>query len=49
MLPMPYTYSLWCPWLKRWNGCSNIGSYNVDGYVEWVWIDTDLKKQMGYR
>jgi peptide/nickel transport system substrate-binding protein len=49
MLPMPYSYYVWWPWFKRFEGASNIGSYQPDGYAAWIWIDTDLKKQMGYR
>lgn len=48
MLPMPYSYYVWWPWLKRWEGASNIGSYNTEGYVDWIWIDQGLKKSMGY-
>lgn len=48
MLPMPYSYQVWWPWLHRWEGASNIGSWRSEAWVDWIWIDTDLKKSMGY-
>ncbi len=48
MLPMPYSYQVWWPWLHRWDGASNIGSWRSEAWPDWVWIDTDLKRSMGY-
>ncbi|MBI2850273.1 MAG: ABC transporter substrate-binding protein [Chloroflexi bacterium] len=48
MLPMPYSYQVWWPWLQRWEGASNIGSWRSEAWVDWIWIDSDLKKSMGY-
>jgi peptide/nickel transport system substrate-binding protein len=48
MLPEQYTNVAWWPWLKRWDGAGNIGSWHPDGALYWLWIDQDLKKSMGY-
>jgi peptide/nickel transport system substrate-binding protein len=37
--PTPYTYSVWWPWLKNYDG---------QGFLKYNWIDQDLKKSMGY-
>jgi peptide/nickel transport system substrate-binding protein len=43
--PIPYTYIFWQPWLKNYNGEIDLG-YNPD-WAKYVWIDQNLKKQMG--
>ncbi|MFC2056912.1 ABC transporter substrate-binding protein, partial [Chloroflexota bacterium] len=42
----PYNYTLWWPWLKNYSGEVKAGH---DGYFfQWIWIDQELKKSMGY-
>jgi len=42
------SYSLWWPWLKNYYAISSVGYMNTDNWVTWAWVDTDLKKSMGY-
>ena len=42
----PY-FSLWWPWLKNYSGECLVG-YAHAHFFNWVWIDQELKKSMGY-
>jgi len=44
--PSPYTYVVWWPWVKNWNGELNVGFYNSPSYLKYRWSDVDLKKEM---
>jgi len=44
--PSPYTYVVWWPWVKNWNGELNVGYYNGASYLKYRWSDVDLKKEM---
>jgi len=44
--PSPYTYTLWWPWVKNWNGELNIGYYNGASYLKYRWCDQNLKKEI---
>ncbi len=47
-LPTGYMYNVYWPWFKGWNGEFDI-CYNAQGRDRtFVWIDTALKKSMGY-
>jgi len=49
MLPEEHQFVVWWPWLKRWQGARNIGSWHPDsGAFYWLWIDQDMKKEMGF-
>jgi peptide/nickel transport system substrate-binding protein len=50
IIPMPggVSYDLWWPWLKNYYGPLSVGYINTDNWVTWAWIDTDLKRSMGY-
>jgi peptide/nickel transport system substrate-binding protein len=41
-------YVLWWPWLKNYSGELSVGYAPGDSWVQYVWIDQDLKKEMGY-
>ena len=44
-----YTYVFWWPWLKNYSGEGAIGYYGgVSSWTPYVWIDEDLKEEMGY-
>jgi peptide/nickel transport system substrate-binding protein len=45
-----YTYTFWWPWLKNYDGEGAVGYYPGSslGWTQYVWIDQDLKKSMGY-
>lgn len=48
-LPIPHTFTLWWPWFQNFYGSNSGGGYfTPDQYVTYVWIDTDMKKAMGY-
>jgi len=42
-----YTYVFWWPWLKNYSGEGVIGYY-TGPWSPWVWIDEDLKEEMGF-
>jgi peptide/nickel transport system substrate-binding protein len=50
VIPSPggVSYSLWWPWLKNYYGPLMVGYMNTDNWVTWAWVDTDLKRSMGY-
>ena len=45
-LPNDYTYFLWWPWMKGWYGEVSIGYWNVYQYMNYLWIDTELREEM---
>ena len=50
-LPAPYTYLVWQPWLKQFEGgrYRNVFESHAPGgwSAAWLWIDQELKKAMG--
>ncbi len=40
-------YSLWWPWLKNYSGESHFATVETT-FFDWVWLDQELKKSMGY-
>ena len=38
----------WWPWLKNYHGEESMGFWNAPNWVNWAWVDKDLKKSMGY-
>jgi len=47
--PVPYTHTMWWPWLKQYNGESMIGEQsNNENWIIYPWIDQDLKETMGH-
>jgi len=44
--PNPYTFVLWWPWVKGYNGETNVGYWNYDDFIKWIWLDQELKKKM---
>ena len=43
----PPQYHFWGPWVKNYHGEYGMGR-SILAYTKYVWIDTDLKKSMGY-
>jgi len=41
------TSRFWWPWLKNYSGETSIGYFN-DYWQKYIWLDQDLKKEMGY-
>lgn len=40
--------NLWWPWLKNYSGESFVSYGTTASWAEWIWLDTKLKKEMGY-
>ena len=40
--------NMWWPWLKNYSGEHSIGYYRFIGWTQWVWVDQNLKENMGY-
>ena len=38
----------WWPWLKNYTGEVSVGYLAQPNWIQWVWIDPDLKQKMGY-
>ena len=47
-LPRSYSYVVWWPWVKGFEGESSVGYYATYNYLSFTWIDQELKKEMGY-
>lgn len=49
-IPVPYNYkyTFWWPWVKGYTGESSAGYYNIPNWVQYVWVDQDVKRSMGY-
>jgi peptide/nickel transport system substrate-binding protein len=44
--PNPYTYIIWWPWVKDFNGVISIGYVNYPSYVKYRWQDVALKQEI---
>jgi peptide/nickel transport system substrate-binding protein len=48
-LPSPHVFTMWWPWYQNFYGATGGGGYsNLDEYIMYTWIDTDMKAKMGY-
>ena len=49
VIPWPSnpSFNFWQPWLKNYYGVTNMGSF-AGPPIQYVWIDQELKKEMGY-
>ena len=47
-LPTPYNYTAWWPWVKNYGGELRAGAVRPGPIYARLWIDQDMKKQMGY-
>ncbi len=46
-LPEPYTYTIWQPWVKNYQGEATVGYFATNGnFVNFIWLDQDLKEEM---
>ena len=46
--PTAYSFTMWWPWVKKYHGESSIGRHNGGEHFMYLWVDTKLKKEMGY-
>jgi peptide/nickel transport system substrate-binding protein len=48
-LPSPHAYTMWWPWLQNFYGATGGGgNANLDEYLMYLWLDTDMKTKMGH-
>ena len=47
-LPTPYVYTAWWPWVKNYGGELRAGAVRPGPIYARLWIDQEMKKQMGY-
>ena len=48
-LPSPHVFTMWWPWYQNFYGATGGGGYsNLDEYIQYTWIDTEMKAGMGY-
>ena len=47
-LPVPHVYSAWWPWVKNYGGELRAGADRPGPIHARVWVDQELKKQMGF-
>jgi peptide/nickel transport system substrate-binding protein len=47
-IPVSYFYAFWWPWVKGYNGEMVPGYTNDFVWTHYLWVDQDLKKEMGY-
>ena len=48
ILPTPYVYAAWWPWVKNYYGELCVGSHRSAPIMARIWIDQEMKKKMGY-
>lgn len=44
VLPTPYLFTYWQPWVGGYNGERYLNHYVNTGYQHYLWVDNDLKK-----
>jgi peptide/nickel transport system substrate-binding protein len=44
--PTSYSYVVWWPWRKNWNGELQVGYYNYPSYLKYTWTDIEMRKEM---
>ena len=47
-VPQYRTSTFWWPWLKNYSGEISVGYFNNANWTQFVWLDLDLKRSMGY-
>ena len=48
ILPNPYVYVVWWPWVKNYYGEIRVGAHRSQPIIARIWIDQEMKKKMGY-
>ena len=48
ILPTPYNYAAWWPWVQNYYGETRAGGHRAAPILGRLWIDSDMKKKMGY-
>lgn len=47
-MPASFNYIMWWPWLKNYHGEIHVGYVQWYEFTRYSWLDTELKKSMGY-
>jgi peptide/nickel transport system substrate-binding protein len=47
-LPIAYVYTAWWPWVKNYGGELRVGAVRPGPIYGRIWIDQDLKKELGF-
>lgn len=47
-LPTPYVFNYWWPWLGGYSGEGEAGFGNYPRIMDYVWVDTAMKEEMGH-
>jgi len=47
-MPARYSYNMWWPWVQNYRGESWAGWANTDDLYKYFWVDSTLKRSMGY-
>ncbi len=45
-MPSPYSYEFWTPWIKNFHGEYCPGNIQHYRFVDFIWLDQDLKEEM---
>jgi hypothetical protein len=45
-LPGSYSYKFWPSWVKDYRGEGNVGYLNAYIWLNYIWVDQDLKEEM---
>jgi peptide/nickel transport system substrate-binding protein len=48
-LPTGFTYSAWWPWVKNYGGELRVGAVRPGPIYARIWIDQDMKREMGFK
>jgi peptide/nickel transport system substrate-binding protein len=48
VLPTPYIYTAWWPWVQNYFGEWRVGGHRAAPILARIWIDQERKKKMGY-
>jgi peptide/nickel transport system substrate-binding protein len=48
ILPQPYVYTAWWPWVRNYYGELRVGQQRSGPIHARIWIDQEMKKKMGY-
>jgi hypothetical protein len=47
-MPMQYQWRMYWPWVENYYGINWTGWANISDWYKGIWINTDLKKSLGY-
>jgi len=47
-MPIEYQYSAWWPWVKNYNGELRVGAQRPAPVYARIWIDQEMKREMGF-